>query len=77
MTRRHRRQRQDSNKILDSPIPRHERGRRKNDDHDKASHTPGHAALEALDDFGDLLEEVGVLGFLARTAPLHVDREHV
>lgn len=77
MTRRHRRQRQDSNKVLDLPVPRHKRGTSKDDHHDDTSQAEREAALKALKNLGHLAEEVGVLSFLARTAPLHVNGEHM
>lgn len=68
---------QDGNEILDLPIRGHEIGRSENDHADDADKREQHAPFEALQDFGDLDEEVGELGFFGRCAPGHVDLEHV
>jgi hypothetical protein len=77
MTRRHGGHGQNRDEILNLPVGRDE-GTRGEDDHaDDAEDGKGHAELEALEDFGNLDEEVGEFHFFRGGAPGHVDLEHV
>ena len=77
MAHAHRRQRQDSNEVGDAPAVRHERRNGQDNHGDHTEQRETHTPLEAAQHLRHLLEEVALLGLLARRAPRHVDAEHM
>lgn len=77
MTRRDGGHGQNRDEILNLPVGWDE-GTRGEDDHaDDAKDGKGHAELEALENLGNLDEEVGEFHFFRGGAPGHIDLKHV
>lgn len=68
---------QNGNEIRYLPAVRNERSDGKNDHTGNTNQTKSNGVLEALEDLWYFDEEVGELGFLGGSTPLHVVLEHV
>lgn len=68
---------QNSDEVIDSPVPRNERANREDNHGDDSEHGETHGPFEGLENLRHFDKEVTEFRFLARSTPGHVDAEHV